>query len=656
MAQALLVFELVLPEAPRTCPHRFPSRSPRCTTPIAPERCVRRKSSSMAGARCGRATTPVWISTPSPSALRARARARRAACRRSRSARSLQPVFGALFAVKDNIDVAGLADHRRVPGVRLRAAERTRASSQRSSAAGAIVVGKTNLDQFATGLVGTRSPYGAVPQRVRSGATSRGGSSSGSAVAVATRAGALRARHRHRGLGPRARRASTTSSGSSPRAGCSRTRGVRAGLPLARLRVGLRAHGRRRGARASRVARRLDAADPCARALAARPPRASRRHSASRVPRAASSSSSATARPRRRSTARSTRLEALGGTPREIDFAPLARGGRRCSTTGRGWPSATPASARSSTRNADALDPTVRGIIARRAALQRRPTSSRAQTRLRDAAAQLAPLWDGDRRAGGADRADAPTRSPRCRPSRWSSTAASARTRTSSTCSTWRRIAVPAGMRADGLPFGITLIGPRRQRPACWPSSAQRFHHATGLPLGATGVAAAAGRARSRRARRASLQLAVVGAHLSGHAAQPRAHRARRAARARARAPRRAIASTRCPAPRRPSPGCVRVGAATARAIEVEVWELPPPRSARFVAGIPAPLSHRHARARRRHAACRASCAKPPRVAGAEDIIALRRLARLPRSRRRDVAAASDHDVHPRHPSTRRSP
>ena len=68
-------------------------------------------------------------------------------------------------------------------------------------AAGAVVVGKTNLDQFATGLVGTRSPYGVVPERHWPGLVS-GGSSSGSAVAVAAGAGRPRARHRHRRLGP----------------------------------------------------------------------------------------------------------------------------------------------------------------------------------------------------------------------------------------------------------------------------------------------------------------------------------------------------------------------------------------------------------------------------------------------------------------------
>ena len=93
------------------------------------------------------------------------------------------PLWGLPFAVKDNIDVAGMPttagcpDYSYAPDVDAIAVARLRA-------AGAIVVGKTNLDQFATGLNGTRSPYGA-PRCVFDEAYVSGGSSSGSAVAVA---------------------------------------------------------------------------------------------------------------------------------------------------------------------------------------------------------------------------------------------------------------------------------------------------------------------------------------------------------------------------------------------------------------------------------------------------------------------------------------
>ena len=93
------------------------------------------------------------------------------------------PLAGLLFAVKDNIDVAGLPTTAACPGFS-RVVEADATAVARLRAAGAVVLGKTNLDQFATGLVGTRSPYGAVRSAVHPDRIS-GGSSSGSAVAVA---------------------------------------------------------------------------------------------------------------------------------------------------------------------------------------------------------------------------------------------------------------------------------------------------------------------------------------------------------------------------------------------------------------------------------------------------------------------------------------
>lgn len=90
---------------------------------------------------------------------------------------------GMRLAVKDNVDVAGLATTAGCPEFAYEpAADAPVVSGLR--AAGAVVVGKTNLDQFATGLVGTRSPYGAVSDSRRPEYIS-GGSSAGSAVAVA---------------------------------------------------------------------------------------------------------------------------------------------------------------------------------------------------------------------------------------------------------------------------------------------------------------------------------------------------------------------------------------------------------------------------------------------------------------------------------------
>ncbi|MET8954502.1 allophanate hydrolase [Streptomyces sp. NPDC004393] len=93
------------------------------------------------------------------------------------------PLAGLVAAVKDNIDVAGLPTTAGAPSYTYRPQTDAPAVA-RLRAAGAVVLGKTNLDQFATGLVGTRSPYGAV-RNAWDTARISGGSSSGSAVAVA---------------------------------------------------------------------------------------------------------------------------------------------------------------------------------------------------------------------------------------------------------------------------------------------------------------------------------------------------------------------------------------------------------------------------------------------------------------------------------------
>ncbi|HMP62431.1 MAG TPA: allophanate hydrolase, partial [Phenylobacterium sp.] len=92
------------------------------------------------------------------------------------------PLAGAPFAVKDNIDVAGLPTTAACPAFAYRPGADAHVVA-RLLAAGAVMKGKTNLDQFATGLVGTRTPYG-VPACVFNRDYVSGGSSSGSAVAV----------------------------------------------------------------------------------------------------------------------------------------------------------------------------------------------------------------------------------------------------------------------------------------------------------------------------------------------------------------------------------------------------------------------------------------------------------------------------------------
>ncbi len=93
------------------------------------------------------------------------------------------PLFGVPFAVKDNIDIAGVDTTAACPAF-AQPAQRSAEAVRRLEAAGAVWIAKTNLDQFATGLVGARSPYGR-PASVFDAERISGGSSSGSAVLTA---------------------------------------------------------------------------------------------------------------------------------------------------------------------------------------------------------------------------------------------------------------------------------------------------------------------------------------------------------------------------------------------------------------------------------------------------------------------------------------
>ncbi|HUC09684.1 MAG TPA: allophanate hydrolase [Stellaceae bacterium] len=125
----------------------------------------------------------LWITRCDENGLRARAQALDAAATRDRGLIERLPLFGIPFAVKDNIDIAGMPTTAACPAFAYTPAH-SAVVVERLVAAGAVLIGKTNLDQFATGLVGTRSPYGA-PRNPYDARYIPGGSSSGSAVAVA---------------------------------------------------------------------------------------------------------------------------------------------------------------------------------------------------------------------------------------------------------------------------------------------------------------------------------------------------------------------------------------------------------------------------------------------------------------------------------------
>ena len=181
-----------------------------------------------------------------------------------RAAPERLPLLGVPFAVKDNIDIAGEPTTRRLPRLRATSPSARATAVRRLLDAGALWLGKTNLDQFATGLVGTRSPYGAARQHLRRRRAS-----------AAARAPARRWRWRAASC---AFALGTDTAGSGrvpagfngivglkPTPGRVSTAGVVPACRIARLRLGLRADGGRRRARCWRCSRAPTRPTPTAR-------------------------------------------------------------------------------------------------------------------------------------------------------------------------------------------------------------------------------------------------------------------------------------------------------------------------------------------------------------------------------------------------------
>ncbi len=546
--------------------------------------------------RCAAGGDPaLWIHRLTSEELRGHAR------RVEGRGRASQPLYGIPFAIKDNIDLegapttAGCPEFAYAPGSSAPVVARL-------MEAGAIPVGKTNLDQFATGLVGTRSPYGA-PRNPFHPDYIPGGSSSGSAAAVATGLASFSLGTDTAGSG-RVPAAFNNIVGLKPTRGWLSTRGV---VPACRSLdcVSILALTVDDAAEVARIAGVFDPADPYARAFPDPDPVPFRREGGLRPVSAAFRFGVPAARdlewfgdPYSAAAFNEAvrRLAALGGARVEIDFSPF-RAAARLLYDGPWVAERWVAIREFHARRPDAILPVTRRII-----------EQAAKYSAADAFAALHEL-KALRRAADAAWAGidalllptAPTIYTRGQVEA-DPIALNSRLGTYTNFANLldcAAVAVPAGFRPDGLPFGVTLFGPAWSD---WRLAAlgAALHRAASPVLGATGAripeppgvgtgGADAGPAEPGLRGEKEITIAVVGAHLRGqplnHELMSRGARFVRAARTADCYRLYALAGTRPP-----KPGLVRQAPGHGASIEVEIFALSPASWGDFVAAIPPPL------------------------------------------------------------------
>lgn len=502
----------------------------------------------------------------------------------SRFAQPLQtcavgPLAGLRFAIKDNIDVQGLPTTAACAAFAYAPKESATVVRQLLQS-GAVLVGKTNLDQFACGLNGTRSPYGAVPNAFNPAYVS-GGSSAGSAYVVAT------------GQVDFALGTDTAGSGRVP-AGLNNIVGIKPSKGLISARgvvpaaqsvdcVSIFARTVEVAAKALHAAMGYDPLDPYSRQLT--------------LPTTAWSGSFRFGVPSNLEFFGDTaaqdafaqavqRLTALGGTAVEVDYTPLAKAAALL------YESALVAERYAAIRpffdpHEDQVIEPVRTIIA-----QGRNYSAAdlfdAQTQLRAYGQQAAALWSG------MDVLLVPTTPTHYTIAQMQADPIALNRNLGAYTNfvnllDYAAISVPSAIRPDGLPFGVTLIGPCGSD---WQLAelGQRYHHATGLTQGALGLPLppAVQDLGYTVSAPATLKVAVVGAHLSGMPLNAQlTQRGAKLVQTTHTAERYRLYAL--PGTTPPKPGLKRVTSQGA-GIVVEVWEMPQEHLGSFLALIPPPL------------------------------------------------------------------
>jgi len=515
---------------------------------------------------------------------------------------STQPLYGLPFAIKDNIDLADAPTTAACPEFS-RIPSRSAFVVRRLVEAGAIPVGKANLDQFATGLVGVRSPHG-TPRNPFHPEFSPGGSSSGSAVAVAA------------GLVSFALGTDTAGSGRVPAAfnnlvGLKPTRGwwsTQGVVPACRSLdcVSVFALSVEDAAAVAGIAGGFDPLDPYSRKTPGNGPLPSVAEGGSHspvpfrfgVPAPAQmewfgDSFSPTLFARA-----ADRLESLGGSRTEVDFAPF-RDAARLLYEGP-WVAERWVAVRDFyAGHADKFLPVTRQILEQAGRYSAADTFA-AQDRLQELRRAVEAVWER------IDLLALPTAAfiPTLGQIEADPIGINSRLGTYTNFTNLldcAALAVPAGFRPDGLPFGISLIGP------AWSDArlarvGAAFHRSGAPTMGATGFRLPEEGVRLRLLTSDAeakglqpdpvpryLELAVGGAPPPRQPHnQPRTRRGGRVVRADRTADFYRLYALAGTVP--PKPGLVRGPKGTGGAIDLEIWELPDAAWADFVAAIPAPL------------------------------------------------------------------
>jgi allophanate hydrolase len=518
------------------------------------------------------------------------------------------PLYGIPFAIKDNIDLADVPTTAGCPDYAYRPGE-SAFVVQHLLEAGAIPIGKTNLDQFATGLVGTRSPYGACRNPFDPDTIS-GGSSSGSAVAVACGLVSFALGTDTAGSG-RVPAAFNHIVGLKPSRGLVSTSGV---VPACRSLdcVSIFALCCDDAQHVLDVCAVFDAQDAYARTLPIAPPSFDPSRFRFGVPRPEQLTFFGNGEAARLFTQTIERLQALGGERVEVDFAPFLAAARLLYQGP--WVAERYAAVEAFIESQpESMHPITRSIIA----AGRDATAVdafKAQYRLMELRRQAETAWTQidcllTPTAGTIYRIDEVEADP---------------IRLNSNLGYYTNfmnlldlsaIAVPAGFQTDALPFGVTLFAPAFADRVLM-AVADRLHRAATEEAGATGLPLPPPMTRQQTT--GIVPLAVCGAHLDG---LPLNHQlTERGAwlmqRTRTFEAYRLYALPGGPPHR---PGLVRDSNGVA--IEVEVWAMPSDRIGGFLQLIPAPLGLGQVQLEDGKWVCGFIC-EPYAILGAKDVTA----------------------------------